>query len=89
MPTDNYTLSKELDGATGGTLSHYVATALPLTLLTIWIIVAFQSRFYFRDPEASMLRRLLWPVTFVVGMFSRKTPKLAEEPKEYSFDELP
>jgi hypothetical protein len=71
-------------------LPHYFATTLPLTLLTIWIVVAFQSRFYLRDPEASMWRRLLWPVTLFANMFKRKANETCvEEPVEYEFGGLP
>ena len=41
----------KLNSGTYGTLAHYVAAALPFTCFTIWIIVAFQSRFVLREDE--------------------------------------
>jgi hypothetical protein len=78
------TLKTIVQGTTRGSLPHYFETALPLTLLMIWIVVAFQ-RFYLRDPQASMGRRLLWPVTLLVRMFGKKAPRSVKEPVEYSF----
>lgn len=42
------------------TLPHYVAVALPLTVFTAWIIVAFQGRHFYRD-DAPFWHRLAWP----------------------------
>lgn len=52
---------KEISPDTNGTLPHYFAVALPLTIVTIWAIVAFQSKHLF--PEGtSVVRRFSWPV---------------------------
>jgi len=58
----------------GGTaitnLSQYVALTLPLTVLTIWIIIAFQSKYIF--PEGtSFYKRLGWPI-FIFDVMKRK-----------------
>lgn len=42
------------------TLPHYIAVALPLTIFTAWVIVAFQSRYIFPD-HAPFWHRLAWP----------------------------
>ncbi|KAK7441984.1 hypothetical protein VKT23_016262 [Stygiomarasmius scandens] len=63
---------KEIAGAeTNGTLPIYFETALPLTVITIWIIIAFQSEHLFS--EHSFCMRLLWPVLFLrrFSFFSR------------------
>ncbi|KAG5639754.1 hypothetical protein H0H81_000034 [Sphagnurus paluster] len=51
----------EISPGTKGTLAHYLAVALPLTIVTIWVIVAFQSKHIF--PEGTgLVRRFAWPV---------------------------
>ena len=60
----------ELNSGTYGTLRHYVAASLPLTLVTIWIIVAYQSRFVLREDEA-MWKKLLWPIALIHRLISR------------------
>ncbi len=49
----------EIAPGTKGDLRYYVAFALPLTLLTVWIIIAFQSRYLL--PEMPFIARLGWP----------------------------
>lgn len=57
----------EINPGTNGTLKKYFATALPLTILTAWVVTAFQSEAIF--PEgASVFKRILWPVFFVIKM---------------------
>jgi hypothetical protein len=51
-------------------LAQYVALALPLTILTVWVIIAFQSR-YIYPRGTSFFKRLGWPV-FLVTVISRK-----------------
>lgn len=53
-----------------GTILHYFVTALAFTLLSVWIITAFQSRYNFR-PGVSFWQRLGWPVFFVLRMFNK------------------
>jgi hypothetical protein len=60
----------ELNAGTYGTIPHYVETTLPLTLFTIWIIVAFQGRFVLRENEA-MWKKLLWPIVLLQRLLSR------------------
>jgi len=43
-------------------LAHFFEAMLPLTLFTVWIILAFQSRLVLRDDRGGMWKKLLWPV---------------------------
>jgi hypothetical protein len=51
--------TKEINPGTKGTLPYYIAFAVPLTLITIWIIIAFQSRYLLIGKP--FLVRLGWP----------------------------
>jgi len=63
---------KEINPDTKGTLGKYFATALPLTILTAWVITAFQSEAIF--PEgASVIKRLLWPFFLVANVVQKRT----------------
>jgi hypothetical protein len=79
---------QELSSDTFGTLAHYLETAVALTLVTIWIMIAFQSRFYLADPDASMWRRLLWPIVVFASLFKRNMPGRTDE-EAVPFSELP
>jgi hypothetical protein len=50
---------KEINPGTNGTIGFFMAFAVPLTALTVWIIIAFQSTYLL--PGKSFLRRLAWP----------------------------
>ncbi|KAF8062242.1 hypothetical protein FPV67DRAFT_1563640 [Lyophyllum atratum] len=52
---------------TGGTLPHYLAVAIPLTITTIWVVVAFQSKHIF-PTDTSLLRRFAWPVQLCLNL---------------------
>lgn len=68
----------EITPSTNGTLREYFALAIPLTLVTAWIIVAFQSKYVF-PKGTSIWKRLAWPVYLVlVPLFSKKTDSAAE-----------
>jgi hypothetical protein len=47
-----------------GTLPVYVEIAITLTAMTIWIIVAFQSRYIFAE-GTSVWVRLAWPFLLI------------------------
>ena len=68
----------ELNQGTYVTLAHYVEAAVPLTLVTIWIIVAFQSRFVIREDDA-MWKKLLWPVALVQRFLPRQRRRLDDD----------
>ncbi|KAJ3779004.1 hypothetical protein FB446DRAFT_711796 [Lentinula raphanica] len=62
---------KELSAQTLGTLPHYFAAAFPLTAVTVWIVMAFQSKHLFRDRDTtSFWTRLAWPILMVQSWFS-------------------
>ncbi|RDB19710.1 hypothetical protein Hypma_013163 [Hypsizygus marmoreus] len=62
---------KEVAPDTHGTLPHYLLVAVPLTVATIWIVVAFQSRYIF--PEGtSFWVRMGWPVTLCLKLLQDK-----------------
>lgn len=54
-----------------GSLGVFVALALPLTLVTIWIIIAFQSRYLLRD--MSFIYRLAWPWFLLKKWLNKKS----------------
>lgn len=60
---------EEIVPGTNGTLSHYAETAIPFTLTTIWIIIAFQSKYIFGD-DVSIWKRLAWPVLLPAQMIT-------------------
>ena len=68
----------EITPSTNGTLWQYFALAVPLTLVTAWIIVAFQSKYIF-PKGTSFWKRLLWPL-LLMPMFSKKNDPPAEQP---------
>ncbi|KAL0580135.1 hypothetical protein V5O48_001911, partial [Marasmius crinis-equi] len=44
----------------------YVAVAIPMTIVTIWVIMTFQSKNFFRGgSDATFWMRLGWPVLYV------------------------
>lgn len=66
---------KEIVPDTFGTLPHYFATAVPLTLVTIWVVIAFQSKYLFRNRPTSFWMRLMWPILVFRAMFGKKEEK--------------
>lgn len=60
---------------TNGTLAHYLAFAMPMTAVTIWVIMAFQYRK--KDPNhlihdenhVSMWSKLSWPLSDLLKEF--------------------
>jgi len=72
---------KEITPGTNGTLVHYVVAALPFTLTTIWIIIAFQSKYIFGE-GCSIWKRLGWPYLFVAYAYDVKFRKGKKGRKE-------
>jgi hypothetical protein len=64
----------EINPNTNGTLSHYFAVAFPLTIVTAWIIIAFQSKYIFKK-ETSFFKRLGWPAYLLLDMIRGKSQK--------------
>ena len=59
---------QEIVPNTSGTLMHYFVTAISFTLLSVWVITAFQSRYNFRS-GMTIWKRLGWPVFFILRIF--------------------
>ncbi|KAJ7291167.1 hypothetical protein C8J57DRAFT_1043706 [Mycena rebaudengoi] len=55
-----------------GTLSHYAATAIPFTLVTIWVVMTFQSKYLLGSEPPKMWMRLLWPFAIVRRLIKQK-----------------
>ncbi|KAF9045252.1 hypothetical protein BJ165DRAFT_1346493 [Panaeolus papilionaceus] len=72
---------QEINPGTLGTLPHYLEVALPLTLLTAWVIIAFQNTYLFEE-ETHFLLRLGWPVYLVLKYFGWNKPKPKGELEE-------
>jgi hypothetical protein len=64
---------KEFDADTSGTLGHYIAAALPLTFFTVWVVMAFQSKYIFgQNKPTSIWLRLAWPVLLYKSIYEKK-----------------
>lgn len=64
------------------TIARFFEAMLPLTVVTVWIIVAFQSRFVVRDE--SMWKKLLWPIVLLNNMRPKPSEKRIVD-DEYEF----
>ena len=63
---------KELASGGYGSLAHYVEATAALTLVTVWVVLAFQNSFTVRG-GGSTWAKLLWPVLIFRPLFySRK-----------------
>ncbi|KAK0230350.1 cora-like Mg2+ transporter protein-domain-containing protein [Armillaria fumosa] len=64
---------RELTGGeeTEGTLTHYFAAAVPLTLLTIWVVMTFQSKHLFASGSTFWMR-LVWPWILFKQVFMKR-----------------
>ncbi|KJA16341.1 hypothetical protein HYPSUDRAFT_147866, partial [Hypholoma sublateritium FD-334 SS-4] len=60
-----------------GSLPVYISISIPLTVVTVWIIIAFQSRDIL-PPNTSFFMRLLWPM-----YLARKLLRRMRERSEY------
>jgi hypothetical protein len=73
---------KEINPGTKGTVPHYIATVVPLTLLSIWVIIAFQSKHFLQGQ--SVWQRFLWPIMMVKRLFTKQPPS-PEQPYGVDF----
>jgi hypothetical protein len=67
----------EINPTSSGTLGHYVATAIPLTVLTMWFVVALQGKWEERDENGNVVPRpwwvwLSWPVMYWESLISAR-----------------
>jgi len=74
----------ELNSGGYTSLSRFFEASLPLTFFTIWVIVAFQSRFVLRDNRGAIWKKLLWPIMLLDTIIPWSTKK-----KFDSMEELP
>ncbi|KAF8639226.1 hypothetical protein AX17_001711 [Amanita inopinata Kibby_2008] len=72
---------KEVNPGTNGTLPHYFGAAIALTVATIWIIIAFQSRYLF-NKDAPFWKRLGWPFFLIRYMLLRGSEDSGKLPVE-------
>lgn len=79
----------EINPGTFGTLGIYVAIAIPLTIITAWVIIAFQSKYIFPE-NTGFIKRLGWPVYMTLKMLKKKEglarARAEEDSIEYSLD---
>ncbi|KAF8157287.1 hypothetical protein BJ912DRAFT_1035868 [Pholiota molesta] len=80
---------REINPGTIGTLGIYIAISIPLTIITAWVIIAFQSRYIFPE-NTSFMKRLGWPMYLIQKMIQKKTAinirGQDELTEEYSMD---
>lgn len=74
-----------LEDGSYGTLAHYFEVAIPLTCLTIWVIVGLhQSKAQHDDvenQETGVLYRLQWPIRsarYVITMMRKRRKRVSE-----------
>ncbi|KAF8809597.1 hypothetical protein BYT27DRAFT_7187347 [Phlegmacium glaucopus] len=61
---------QEIVPGTKGSIAHYVVTTIAFTLVTVWVITAFQSRYIFRT-GVTFWKRLGWPVFLLLRLFGK------------------
>ncbi|KAJ8522411.1 hypothetical protein ONZ45_g1008 [Pleurotus djamor] len=66
---------------------RYIAGAVTLTIVTIWVIMAFQSAEFHEDPQsATVTQRLLWPYFWARKAFKGLNKKVAfQDPEKSKF----
>lgn len=69
----------EINPGSNGTLPRYVEIALPLTLVTAWIIIAFQSKYIFENQNTTFVQRLGWPAYLIMKMIQERKKEKEEE----------
>jgi hypothetical protein len=67
----------EINPGTAGTLPHYFAISLPLTIVTAWIVIAFQSKYIFKE-KTHFFKRLGWPAYLFINMIKDRKAKMDE-----------
>jgi len=65
-------MNVDVINGTGRPITSYLALALPLTMVTAWIIIAF----HIYPPGTSLFKRLGWPVFFIC-MISKQPERVA------------
>jgi hypothetical protein len=61
-----------LQDSTHGTWAHYVELAIPLTAITVWIVVGLHSNRVSRaEDDGNLLYRMQWPIRSVMRLMKR------------------
>jgi hypothetical protein len=70
---------REINPSTPGSVRLYFATMVPLTFLTVWIVMAVQSKYSYPDPErVTFWTRVTWPVVYGRQMLTLGAEKKSE-----------
>ncbi|KAK0460693.1 uncharacterized protein EV420DRAFT_1533668 [Desarmillaria tabescens] len=77
---------REINPGTDGTLPHYFEVAASLTFVTVWVVMAFQSKYLF-DSGATFWMRLLWPWMLFKQVFVKRTKK-EKEKEDFVMDDF-
>ncbi len=64
---------------TQGTLGRYFATTIPLTLVTICIIMMLRAKDHSDDPSASIWTKLWWPAILKENWRKRRQKDASEK----------
>jgi hypothetical protein len=82
---------QEINPGAIGTLAHYVETTIPLTLVTMWLVVAMQGRWDDIDEKGNqrgspsslrrLVRRLGWPAMLMQRFIESRKQK-EQRPQE-------
>lgn len=68
---------RELNGSVPG-ITRYLEVAIPLTVVTVWIIVALQGKWHLDDiarggrRRESVWKQLWWPLTSMTNLFKEQ-----------------
>jgi len=75
----------EINPGTNGTILKYMATAVSLTILTAWVVTAFQSDTVL-PKDSSIFKRALWPIFFLINSMQKMQlrKQKAREPELFS-----
>lgn len=60
---------------THGTLAHYFEIAASLMFVTIWTVIAFQSKHLFPTENPTVWMRLMWPIMLYRMWSNGKKPR--------------
>ncbi|PPQ75033.1 hypothetical protein CVT26_011931 [Gymnopilus dilepis] len=63
---------REIVPQTPNSVPIYIAVAIPFTLVTIWIITSFQSKFFFPSEQLNFWKKVLSPVLLIPRLFGKK-----------------
>ena len=58
-----------------GTMPYYFAVTFPLTIATAWIVIAFQSKYIFKE-KTNFFKRLGWPAFLLIDMIKERRSRM-------------